>query len=185
MPEDHTFDNCRSVDSATTDLLWVGGRPGVDLELRDQFSVLKDGTIVWQSAILWESHCSPFQAQVVWKEAGVILFGAHAEVYALDADKGKVIFHKRLDSYFGYFEFDLSCRVLFVLTGTEVLCFNTAFRELWSTRGLAVDGVVCQELADDFMIVAAEVDPPGGWDRVKIDIATGREISRLPAEPVE
>lgn len=181
MLEHHNFDICKSVDSGTTDILWVGGRPGIDLALRDLFDLRKDGTVVWQSAILWESHCGPFQAQVVWTEAGAVLFGAHAEVYALDVYSGTVVLHKQLDSYFSSFEFDLSRKVLLVLTGTEVVSFDRELHELWSTRGLAVDGVVCQELGENFMIVAAEMDPPGGWDQVKIDIGTGQELSRQSA----
>lgn len=174
----HRYEICESDEHPVPDLLWIGGSPGMNLIHREQFDLRKDGTLVWRAAILWESSCSPFKSQLVWEEAKTVLFGAHDQVYGLDIFTGAIKFQHKLESYFSSFVLDLPHGRVFIFTGTEVLYFGENLRERWSTRGLAVDGVVCRKLEDEFLIVDAEMDPPGGWQTVTIDLKTGKELSR-------
>jgi hypothetical protein len=43
---------------------------------------------------------------------------------------------------------------------------------------LAVDGIVWYGRAGDRIQLGCEMDPPGGWERVSLDRATGRELAR-------
>ncbi|MBX9720606.1 MAG: hypothetical protein K2X81_04335 [Candidatus Obscuribacterales bacterium] len=162
---------------ANTNLLWIGGSCGAGLAHRDCFELAKDGAIAWQAAIQWDLFCSPFKSQLVWKEANAALFGSHGEVYALDLHTGAVLFHQTLGSYFGSFEIDPIHHLLLVLTGEEILAFNQQLELLWAARGLAVDGIVCHEIGET-LTVDAEMDPPGGWQRVTIDLDSGAELTR-------
>ena len=177
---EHTYEIHRSESQATSNLLWIGGRVGVGLAYRDYFELREDGSLAWQAAIHWESSCSLFQSQLVWEEANAALFGAHDEVYALDIRTGAVILHRTLESYFGYFELAPFHRMAIVLTGTGILAFDSDLQEMWSSHHVAVDGIVCKEIGQQFLTVDAEMDPPGGWQRVTIDLKTGKEVSRIP-----
>jgi hypothetical protein len=168
----------RSCDSkTTTDLLWIGGTCGEGLANRDCFELVKNGTTAWKAAFEWELLCGSFQSQLVWEEAHVALFGSHDEVYALDIDTGAVTLHQALRSYFGSFRISPMHHLLLVLTGQDILAFNEQLKQLWSTQGLAVDGVVCQEISET-LTVDCEMDPPGDWQRVTIDLKTGAELTR-------
>jgi hypothetical protein len=145
----------------------------------DCFELWEKGSLVWRVNIAWEYVCSPFQAQLYWQQANAVLFGANDEFYALAVADGAVILHRKVPMYFGYFAINPFHDMLFVLAGQEVLAFNSHLQEIWSTQGLAVDGVVLKEIGENSLIVEAEMDPPGGWQRVIIDIKTGRELLRL------
>ena len=43
---------------------------------------------------------------------------------------------------------------------------------------VAVDGIVFGEICDNTIIVSAEMDPPGGWVDVALDLLTGAELWR-------
>jgi hypothetical protein len=47
---------------------------------------------------------------------------------------------------------------------------------LWESEALAVDGVLCDCIADDTMMISCEMDPPGGWIERKISLIDGRII---------
>ncbi len=158
---EHLYEIGHCDPTTTANLLWIGGSRGVGLAHRDCFELLKDGATAWQAAIQWESFCSPFQSQLVWKEANAALFGAHDEIYALDVHTGSVMFHQPLGSYFGSFKIEPYRHLLFIMTGREILAVDEKFEQLWSTYGLAVDGVVFQNIGEDLLTVAAEMDPPG------------------------
>ncbi len=183
---EHLYEICKIPNfdvEKTPNLLWIGGAVGIRLSDRDCFELRKDESLAWQAAILWESFSNPFQSQLVWKEANAVLFGAHNEIYALDIHTGAEMFHERVGSYFGSFKIEPFQHMLLVLTGSEILSFDRYFQKIWSTHGLAVDGVVCQEIGETFLTVAAEMDPPSGWHRVKIDLQTGAELARQSMPP--
>lgn len=172
---------CPANDHSVDTLLWIGGKSGIDLSHRVQFDLWMRDRHLWRAAILWESACGPFKSEIVWTNARTVLFGAHDQVYGLDILTGALKFNQKLDSYFGSFVIDEIHQSVFILTGAEIMCFDASLFMLWSTSGLAVDGVVLRTLDDRLITVDANMDPPGGWQTVFIDRKTGKEESRQPA----
>jgi len=48
----------------------------------------------------------------------------------------------------------------------------------WVARDVAVDGLVFGDLTAGGVRLSAEMDPPGGWVDVGLDLRTGRELWR-------
>ena len=46
----------------------------------------------------------------------------------------------------------------------------------WENPSVAVDGVNVHDVEDGIISGAAELDPPGGWQPFRVDLATGRSL---------
>jgi hypothetical protein len=68
--------------------------------------------------------------------------------------------------------------VLYVLGFRRVFAIGPDLGVPWISDQIAVDGVTGGEIVDGRLQVAAEMDPPGGWVDVELDLATGLELSR-------
>ena len=147
---------------------------------RDCFDLLLDGKALWTVVVDWSSKCSGYSRQLVWSDANCVLFGGNEEVFALELNSGKQLRHWVLGagSYFCDFR-ELEDRML-ILSGTEILSISDTLDLQWQTEGLAQDGVIWSKLCDDgtSFEVDAEMDPPGGWEEVTIDICSGKLLKR-------
>jgi hypothetical protein len=56
------------------------------------------------------------------------------------------------------------------------VAFNHDLEQLWESDDLAVDGVICEGIEDDTMMITCETDPPGGWIKRTISLNDGRII---------
>ena len=80
----------------------------------------------------------------------------------------------KVNGYFGHFEV---CEDrLYVLGCEDVMAFDRHMSLLWQSEPLAVDGVVCDQIDDDRMILSCEMDPPGGWVERIISLMDGSVI---------
>lgn len=87
--------------------------------------------------------------------------------------------------YFGYFALDPERVHLYVLGGTNTQKFDLGLNQLWTSEPIAVDGITSPEFSGPYLYVSAELDPPGGWVPVTLDVMTGRKgaasnIDRFP-----
>lgn len=80
----------------------------------------------------------------------------------------------KIKGYFGYFEINKD--VLYVLGCENIVAFNPDLEQLWESDDLAVDGVICEGIEDDTMMISCELDPPGGWIGRTISLIDGRVI---------
>ena len=78
----------------------------------------------------------------------------------------------KIKGYFGYFEIDKD--VLYVLGCENIVAFDRDLEWLWESDYLAVDGVVCNGIEDNTMMISCEMDPPGGWIKRKISLTDGK-----------
>jgi hypothetical protein len=159
-------------------LVWVGGRAEVGLGEREKFAMKTySDEVLWEAAVYWEPAGYHKAAWVGWPEAGVILLGGGAELFALDLETGGVRHHQMLDSYFMRLAFTPDRTRLLVLDGTSVAALDMSLKELWRTP-VAVDGIILRDLDDERVYIDAELDPPGGWKPLVLDARTGQLIER-------
>lgn len=117
-----------------------------------------------------------FKAELVWADQAVI--GCGEAVYFLELSTGKLLQKLRVRGYFGYL---VTCEDrLFVCGMRDLHCFVPSRRELWCARDIAVDGVTGPTVEGAMVRVHCEMDPPGGWFDVELDLETGRELGRKP-----
>jgi len=151
----------------------------------DATYVLFDGEAPqWAVTIDWGDSASlPFHEELVWPAAGVVVIGGGAAVYLLDLETANIRLRVPLQSYFGYLVLDRDAsrdETLFLLGCEEVVALRRSLDLRWHTKGVAVDGVVFGRIDGSRLWVRAEMDPPGGWFEVEMDLATGKELSRRP-----
>lgn len=78
----------------------------------------------------------------------------------------------KIKGYFGYFEIDKNA--LYVLGCENIVAFSHDLEPLWESDSVAVDGVVCNCIKDNTMMILCEMDPPGGWIERKISLTDGK-----------
>jgi hypothetical protein len=143
-----------------------------------------DGSSRWKVALdLGGMSPSPFREEAIWAEAGVAAIGGKSVVLLLELSSGAERRRISVPSYFGHLSVQLVDGVewLFVLGWADVHAFAPNLEEQWVSRGVAVDGITGGTVEGDILHVNAEMDPPGGWFSVQLDVRTGRELAREPA----
>jgi hypothetical protein len=147
-----------------------------------------DGTTLWKVHLdLGATHSSTFREEAVWTEAGLVAVGGNSTVVLVELATGVERCRLEVPSYFGHLSVD---RVdgrewLFVLGWTDVHAFSPDLQQRWVSRDVAVDGITGGTVAGEVLQVHAEMDPPGGWFAVELDVRTGRELGRTPAFTAE
>ena len=117
-----------------------------------------------------------FTAELVWAEQAVI--GRGSAVHFLELSTGKLLQKVEVSGYFGHLE-TWEDR-LFVCGMRDLHLFAPPRRELWCARDIAVDGITSPTVEGSIVRVHCEMDPPGGWFDVELDLETGRELGRKP-----
>ena len=150
----------------------------------DDTYVLFDGDAPrWGVTIEWRWATLPFYAELVWPAAGVAVIGGSQEVYCLDLETADTRLQLQLDGYFGYLVLDRDSsgeEILFVLGCEDIHAYRPSLDLRWHAKDVAADGITFNRIDGDRLWVNAEMDPPGGWFAVEIDLATGKELSRHP-----
>ncbi len=164
-------------------VLWIGGRPGVELASRVEYRLHAGDEELWRAVVLWR-HDGPFEAEQVWEKAGIAVLAGGTEFYALDLETGKAKLHEDLNGYFGSVALEPEGQRLYVCDSRDLHAFDVTLSRVWSSS-VAIDGVLVQDFERERLIVKAcmdpfaDTDPPQAlWDEVVLDRATGRELSR-------
>jgi hypothetical protein len=158
-------------------LIWLGGRPGVNLDGRSVFQLRRGSRSFWEVAVEWP-HWFGFSGELIWPEADAVLLGSSSAIYALNLADGAVLLQRELGSYSCAFQLSPDQTRLYVLDGEQVTCLAASLAVVWVSSPIAVDGLQFEALEGDRLIVLAEMDPPGDWWRVELDLLSGRELSR-------
>jgi hypothetical protein len=143
-----------------------------------------DGSSIWRVDVdLGGTSPSPFREEAIWAEAGAVAIGGKSVVVLLELSSGAELRRIDVPSHFGHVAVQ---RVngeewLFVLGWRDVHAFAPNLAEQWVRRGLAVDGISGGTVEGHVLHLSAEMDPPGGWFDVQLDVCTGRELVREPA----
>lgn len=144
----------------------------------------RDGSVLWTVDVDFEEDpCPAFRAGAVWVGAGVAAIGGGSVVLLLDLSSGEPKRRIRVPSYFGALSLQRveGAEWLFVLGWRDVHSFTPDLEERWVSRDVAVDGITGGTVEGSVLYVNAEMDPPGGWFSVRLDVRTGRELAREPA----
>ena len=161
---------------------WLGarGQEGPVYQLR------RGDHVLWTVGVDFGYASSfPFREQRVWAAAGVVVIGGGEVVYVLDAATGELRHEISVEGYFGHFKLARVAapaggeeELLFVLGCRDVHAIDARLATRWVARDVAIDGIVFVELRDNAVIVSAEMDPPGGWVDVALDVVTGALLRR-------
>jgi hypothetical protein len=149
----------------------------------DVYVLVENDVARWQAQIGWgEAGALAFRDEVIWSSAGVAIIGGGAEVYFLDLAAGETRLHTPVRGCFGGLALEgaPNAELLFILGCSDVLAYQPSLQLLWCARDVAVDGITFSGVEGTRVGVNAEMDPPGGWFAVELDLATGNEISRRP-----
>jgi hypothetical protein len=85
----------------------------------------------------------------------------------------------QLEDYFGYvytpedFGLPVSSFGVLVASGTALFNLTKTGILIWCARDLAVDGVQVSDVRDGLIFGSAELDPPGGWQLLVLNLITG------------
>lgn len=130
---------------------------------------------------------NPFRAALIWPRVCRVVVGAGDRVHLLDLDTGALCVTLDLSpDHFGYLvlvevvDKDSMTELLLVLGWTDVRAYTADISLLWHAREVAVDGIAFDALDGSILRLRAEMDPPGGWFAVALDVASGRELDRQP-----
>lgn len=157
-------------------IIWVGGLPSTALMDRHVLTLFDGEHPVWQAAVLVSHGAGPFARVMLWRHAGVALFGVSDRVFALSAETGQPIRALSVPSYFSDFVLVPDETAVFVLGASLVVKLAPPCEVLWRSPEIAVDGVVFAAFDEDRLVLDCELDPPGGWVRVALNSRTGTPV---------
>jgi hypothetical protein len=143
-----------------------------------------DNVVVWSVELdLRGQGASPFREEAIWADARLAVIGGGECVVLLDLESGTERARIDVPSHFGQLSIQRVDGVewLFILGWRDVHAFTPDLREQWVMRDVAVDGITGGNAQGPVLHVNAEMDPPGGWFAVQLDLHTGQEIARSPA----
>ena len=111
---------------------------------------------------------------------------AQGQALSVTGAENEIVFHDRAtrevrgritldEDWFGHFGPDPD-EVLFVLGWRHVIAVRADLSVAWTSRWIAVDGIVWQSHEAGRITLSAEHDPPGGWLDVVLDDRTGRIV---------
>jgi hypothetical protein len=150
------------------------------------YTIRRGGNMIWSVGIDFSdaSHV-PFREEVFWEAAGVVVIGGGAVVHFFDAQSGALRSKIDVPCYFGHLALaripktTVSAEELLLILGwTDVYAIDSRLETRWVARDIAVDGIVFGEVRESAVILSAEMDPPGGWVDVALDLVTGAEVGR-------
>lgn len=156
--------------------------------------LLPDGTCVlrdrdgerWRTSLSLREAAAwnPFREAILWPSTHRVVAGAGDRIHLLDLETGTLCTTLDLaPDHFGHLALvELPATdLLLVLGWTDVRTYAPPDATLrWHAHHVAVDGITFDALDGTTLRLHAEMDPPGGWFAVSLDITTGRELERHP-----
>lgn len=141
-------------------------------------AVKRDGQVLWRL----DRQGNPFVSAIYWTTARVVAIGAGKCVQFVDDKSGRMVGMIELGvgdegDWFGNFGEDVE-DTLYVLGWTDITAVDAQLSVKWVSNNVAVDGIIGGRCEDGRLLVSAEMDPPGGWEDVALDVETGCVTSR-------
>lgn len=131
------------------------------------------GAIVWRIELALDMSGTPFREELVWPAASVVAIAGGPSVHFVAAASGAIVKTLSLaGDLFGHF--GPVDDVLYILGWRNVVAVDSTLEVRWVSHDLAIDGIVWKSSNDERIELAAEIDPPGGWVDVDLDVATGK-----------
>jgi len=151
---------------------------GAGKELGSVYVVRQGDELLWSVGIDFgtTSHV-PFHEELHWAATNAIVIGGGDVVYFFDVHSGELRAAIPVLSLFGHLALVMD-DLLLILGWTDVHAIDSQLQTRWIAKNVAVDGIVFGEVRDNAVIVSAEMDPPGGWVDVALDMRTGAELWR-------
>lgn len=153
----------------------------VSLDEQGRCALTLDGVTQWQvDTGLSAAQGNPFRAALCWSDGGVVVVGAGTTVVALSLERGEVQGRREVPDGFGHFAAVTSRTrgpLLLVLGWCHVFALDVTLSLAWTTRDVAVDGLILLSCDGDTVKLSAEMDPPGGWADVSLDLASGARLA--------
>ncbi|MBN2533332.1 MAG: hypothetical protein JXB88_10590 [Spirochaetales bacterium] len=104
----------------------------------------------------------------------IICFGNHVHWFNLVTTS--IISHKlSLSGSFFYF-----CEILeyknniLIATDEKLYNYDSNSNLIWKSESISVDGVIINDIKNNYIYCSCEMDPPGGWVEKKINIENGK-----------
>ncbi|MDP3232734.1 MAG: hypothetical protein Q8N26_08160 [Myxococcales bacterium] len=136
-----------------------------------------DGVVQWQADTgVSRAAGNPFREAIAWAEAGVVVVGGGTTMLALNGERGAVLARHDIPDGFGRFAVVTSRTLgplLLVLGWCHVVALDTKLEARWTAHDVAVDGLLLRACDGDVVLLSAELDPPGGWVDVALDVSSG------------
>lgn len=136
-------------------------------------NLLLDG-LPWLRVDLHAPRChhGAFRDAVAW--GPFVVMGYGESIHLIDTRDRRVITHA-LTAYFGHFygagEYGL------VASGERLHCLRANGSLAWISDVLGIDGVTVDAMDETTVQGAGEWDPPGGWRRYVLSLATGESVA--------
>jgi hypothetical protein len=161
-----------------------GGSPaaGVAVALAGRkLEVLEGEHALWTLELPEHTRGNPFRDARCWTAASVVAVGAGQRVDFHAIATGAKVASIALGAGeggdgFGQLAFGVD-DTLYVLGWRDVTAVAPSLAVRWVARDVAVDGIVWRDQQGPHLLLSAEMDPPGGWVDVILDVATGRRIT--------
>ena len=164
---------------------------GLEVELtNDGRCVLRAGGVErWRVSLDCgdAAEWGPFREAIVWGGAKKVIAAAGHRLHVLDLSTGACVTSLELATdLIGHLAVAAVTRagstveLLFVLGWTDIRCYGADLSLHWHAQHVAVDGITFDAVEGSVVRVHAEMDPPGGWFAVSLDVTTGQELERRP-----
>ncbi|HRI68762.1 MAG TPA: hypothetical protein PK156_31250 [Polyangium sp.] len=150
------------------------------------YMIRRNDDPIWSVGIdFGDSSHVPFREELYWASTRTFVIGGGNVAYFFDARSGDLQTTIAVPSLFGHFALvaiptasGAAEEVLLVMGWTDVHAIGSQLETRWIARDIAVDGIVFVAVRDCAVILSAEMDPPGGWVDVALDVHTGAELWR-------
>ena len=148
----------------------------------DTYVAHTENGVAWTTELRFDMGGMPFREERIWPRASVVAIGGGNGVHFLAIDSGTIVETLLLEhDYFGHFgpdDDEVSGDVLYILGWCHVVAVDATLAVRWISRDIAVEGIVWVAQRGERIILSAEMDPPGGWERVVLDAKNGCELVR-------
>ncbi len=149
---------------------------------QDIYVAHTDDGALWTRVLDFHVSHVPFREELIWEEASVVAIGGGDCVHFLSEEAGASVKVLQLgDDFFGHFGPDAGETLgdfIYVLGWRHVFAIDTSLSVRWTSKDVAVDGITWQGQDGERIVLSAEMDPPGGWERVVLDARCGLVLAR-------
>ena len=154
---------------------------------QDIYVAHTDDGALWTRELSFQTSHVPFREELIWAQASVVVIGGGDTVHFLSEEAGAFVKTVQLeDDFFGHFgpgPGEALGDFIYVLGWRHVFAIDTSLVVRWTSKDVAVDGITWQGQEGERIVLSAEMDPPGGWERVVLDATSGVELARTRRSP--
>ena len=147
------------------------GQTPTDLGTPDVYGLVQsEGEPLMRIDVYMSSpECFAFEEALVWSDFIIIGYGSH--VYLISLANSHICTFS-LEGYFGHFY--PAKQFLLIASASHLHCVDTAGLLQWTSECLGIDGVMVDEITEDFITGQGEWNPPGGWKPFEVNVQTGK-----------